>query len=107
MLKGIDVNQRIEFVSKDDVSEPKTVFILRPFSGIEMVSMSQFFDSGKMALSGDGVVAFLEKAIVEIKNFKDGLSVKEAIQQLSGNVLGELVNEIASINNLTGQDQKN
>ena len=107
MLKGIDVNQRIEFVSKDDTSEPKTVFILRPFSGMEMVSMSRFFDSGKMTLTGEGLTAFLEKSIVEVKNFKDGLSVKEIIQQLSGAVLGELVSEIAGINNLTGQDQKN
>lgn len=107
MLKGIDVNQRIEFVSKEDKSDPKTVFVLRPFSGIEMVSMSQFFDSGKMTLSGDGIVAFLEKSIVEVKNFKDGMSVKEIISQLSGAVLGELVNEIAAINNITGQDQKN
>lgn len=107
MLKGIDVNQRIEFVSKEDKSDPKTVFVLRPFSGIEMVSMSQFFDEGKMVLSGEGILSFLEKSVVEIKNFKEGLSVKEILSQLSGVVLGELVNEISLINNLTGQDQKN
>lgn len=107
MLKGIDISQRIEFVSKTDQSDPKTVFVLRPFTGIEMVSLSQFFDAGKMTMTGNGIVEFIEKAIVEVKNYKEGLTVRQVIESLSGQVIGELVSEISIINNLTEQDRKN
>lgn len=100
MIKAIDPNARIEFVSSSDVGEPKTVFILRPLSGIEMMQFSE----GKQ----DDVFKMLISSIVEVKNFPvEGLSVPEITNSLNLTVLAELIQKVNSLNNLTEQEAKN
>jgi hypothetical protein len=107
MLQGININERIEFISKDDNSEPKTIFVLKPFSGVDMLNISQQFKDGRLILSGEEILTILEKSIVEIKNFSEAIPIKEIISRLPGTILGELITKIGIINNLTKEDQKN
>ena len=108
MLQGIDVNKRIEFTSTHDTTDPKTVFVFQPLSGASMFSIAKFAKNDILEISGDDVLGFLEKSIVEIKNFGNAsLSVKEVLQILPSNVLAELFKKMAEINNLTEQDKKN
>lgn len=94
MLKGIDVNQRIEFISKYDTSEPKTIFILKPLSSFEMMEL------GKL----ESIEFYLEKSIVEVKNF-NGLDIKGSLSAISVKVLGELIECINKINKLSDEEE--
>jgi hypothetical protein len=94
MLKGIDVNQRIEFVSKYDDTEPKTVFVLKPLSSLEMMTLG----------TNESIEFYLEKSIVEVKNF-DNKSVKEAISSVNVKVLGELIEQINRLNKLSDEQE--
>ncbi len=98
MIKGIDVNQRIEFLSKFDNSEPKTVFVLRPLSGFEMMEFSE----GRK----EDIYNMILKSVVEVKNFEDN-NIEKAINSLGIRVIGELIQFINEINNITEQDAKN
>lgn len=100
MIKVIDVNSRIEFVSSFDKTEPKTVFYLKPLSGIEMMS---FTDGHK-----EDIFNMVISSVVDVKDYPvEGKTVSEIINSLSITVLGELITKINSINNVTEQDQKN
>lgn len=95
MLSGIDVNQRIEFISSWDTTEPKTVFVFKPLAGFEMIKLSEV---------GFDVQQFLEKTIVEIV----GVADKSAfLNSLSVKILGELINKANEINKITEQETKN
>lgn len=107
MLKGIDVNERIEFVSKEDVSDPKTVFVFKLLSGAEMIGFSRFMEDGQLKLSGDNVIDFIDNSIVEIKNFSNDLPKRSVISSLPANILTELFTQISKINNLSKGDEKN
>ena len=96
MIKGIDVNQRIEFISKTDTEEPKTVFILQPLAGLSMVE-----------LHGKKMVDILDASIVEVRNFVPEIPKLEIIKSLSVGIITELMEEVSSINQVTGQDRKN
>ena len=69
MLKGIDINKRIEYISKEDKEEEKTVFVLKPLSGADMLSLTKFVDGNNMQLSGDDILAIFptEKLIEKDK----------------------------------------
>lgn len=99
MLEGIDVSQRIEFVSTKDKTEPKTVFVLRPLSGIDRINIRQ--NSSKSAIE-----AILETSIVEIRHGKD-LSVKDYIKTLDIDVINEIVGKINDISDIKDDDRKN
>lgn len=99
MITGIDVNQRIEYVSKYDRSEPKTIFVLRPLSGIEMLQFSE----GKQ----EDILNMLRKSIVEVKNYKDNTSIDEIVSSFSLPIVGELIQKVNIINNFTEQEAKN
>ena len=107
MLKGIDINQRIEFSSKSDDSEPKTIFIFKPMSAEDMLNFAGDGDNGQLKLSGSKIFSFLEMSIVEIKNYEPVGTVASILRTLPPMVITELVQESASINKITGQDQKN
>jgi hypothetical protein len=105
MLKGINVNQRIEFVSSKDTEEPKTVFVLRPLTGEEKAN---FNDDGSIKLAGTRIYDFLSLAVVEIKNYEVEGTVREKLVSIKDDsVIAEIINEIGKISNMTGQDQKN
>ncbi len=107
MLEGIDINQRIEFSLKADVTEPKTVFILKPLSGSDMFNFSSHVSDGKMSLSGDRIIDLLEKSVVEIKHYKDNLTVAEALKTLKIDSLAELLEKVNSLNNISEEEAKN
>jgi hypothetical protein len=105
MLKVIDVNQRIEFVSKYDNDEIKTVFVLKPLTGEDRAN---FFDNGTATLSGTKLYDYLSSAVVEIKNIDgDGNIRSKLVSIKDDNVIAELVTKIGEMNNMTRQDQKN
>ena len=105
MIKGIDVNQRIEFISKFDTEEPKTVFVIRPLNGEEKSNMQE---QGKVKLSGTRMYDFLALTIVDIKNCQTEGTIREKLIAIKDdNVILELIKEIGAINNMTEQDEKN
>lgn len=106
MLQPIDADLRIEFISKEDISEPKTVFTLRPLTSREMFSFASDSDNGQLKLVGDKIFKFLELSVVSISNFKEG-EINTLLNNLPPSVIAELVQEVGRINKMTGQDQKN
>lgn len=97
MLEGIDVNQRIEFISSKDITEPKTVFVLRPLSGIERMNLvKQDFSIDKI----------LGTAIVEIRNNKN-IPVVEYLNVLGLDVLNELLRKVNEISHIEENLKKN
>lgn len=103
MIKGIDVNQRVEFSFPDDV-EPKTIFVFRPLDSAEQMEMVN--EDGTVNIGGKNVFPYLEKVIVEVKNFAT-TEVKLALRQVPPGKLAELIKFSGSMNNLSEQDQKN
>lgn len=97
MLKGIDVNQRIEFISKEDISEPKTIFILRPLTGFEMMELQSLS-------TAEDLFKLVRKSIVEITNGESDLD--KMILNLPVATVSELVVFILKLNNLTEADKK-
>lgn len=106
MLQPIDVNERFEYVSKEDTGEVKTIFVFKPISTKEMFSFAGSSENGQLKLNGDNIFKFLEISIAEIKNYKEG-SVKDLLDTFSASVIAELVQEAGRLNKMTGQDQKN
>lgn len=97
MITGIDVNQKIEFTSSFDTNEPKTIFVIKPFSGID-----------KIELNGKGMAEILDKAIIEIKNLPEGKNKLDFIKSIeSPDVIAQLLEQVANINNITRQEAKN
>lgn len=94
MLYGVDINQRVEFISSRDISDPKTVFVLRPLGGLELARI------------GDTDKALIE-AIVEIRNMPDGMTKEDYVSSLDSISLWELVSKANVLNKVTGQDEKN
>ena len=104
MIKGIDLNQRVEYVSKYDNSEPKTVFIFKPLSASEMIDT--IGSESSTYLKGSKIIEYLDLVICEIKNaeFTDKKTYLDSLPSL---VVSELVSESSSMNNMTASDQKN
>lgn len=105
MKKAINVKQRFDFSLSSDKEEPKTIFVLRPLSGVEMVELSNFVKDGQLQLNESNISSILTKSIVEIKNYEVS-DVKEAIRTLDVSDITELVMEIGKINNITESDKK-
>jgi hypothetical protein len=103
MIKGIDVNQRIEFSFVDDI-EPKTIFVFRPLDSVEQMEMVS--EDGSVKIGGKDIFPYLEKVIVDVKNFTTN-DVKAALRQVPPVKLAELIKFSGTINNVSGQDQKN
>lgn len=99
MLYGIDINQRIEFVSKYDKDEPQTVFIFKPLSGSDVFSLQGEQDHF--------IIRVLNKSIVEIKNIPNNLKKEEYINTLPSKVLNELFDKFNEINQISDDDKKN
>ena len=95
MIKTININERIEFISQFDTTEPKTVFVFRPLSGLEMIKLSE----GSLDIE-----RFLNAAILEIKGVEDKAAF---IKTLEAKVLGELVNKANEVCEITKAEIKN
>lgn len=107
MLKGISVNERVELVSEFDDSEPKTIFVIRPLNGEERQNFLNPADD-KIHLVGTRLYDFLEIAVVEIRNYDLGTTVREKLVSLKDDrVITWLIKEAGKLNNMTEQDAKN
>lgn len=108
MLKGVDARQKINFVSKQDTEEPKTIFVLRPLTGMAMMDMSDMLVDGKMVFKGDDIIKMLDNSIEDIQNHPDmeTMGKIEVIKHLEVSILTELMDEITKINNLSDSDKK-
>lgn len=106
MIKGIDVNQRIEFSSVNDADEPKTIFVFRPLTAAEMMELVSDSDGNEVKLVGAKIFNFLEKCIVEVKNYPAG-EIKDVLSTLPMEVITELIKEMDRINKMSRQDSKN
>jgi hypothetical protein len=102
MLKGISSKQRIEFVSSVDESDPKTTFILRPLTCLEMMEMADLNAKGQIA----SITFYLTRSIVEVKNFSCS-AVDEVIKEIDSSTMAELINELNRINHVSGEERKN
>jgi len=105
MLVGIDLNQRIEF-SLDSDTEPKTVFVLRPLSAMEGLDLGEVKDGDKAKTAGQATIDFIDKCLVEVKNFSPEMEKRKVIESLSVSVLTELIKKVTEINNITAEDKK-
>lgn len=106
MITGIDVNQRIEYVSKYDDGETKTVFVMRPLTGEERNNLSD--ENKEVKLVGTKIYDFLEKCIVEIRNFSIQGTIRQQLNSIMDEkVIVELITEGGKLSNMTRQDQKN
>ena len=102
MLKGIDIRQRIEFVSKKDESEPKTVFVLQPMSTLDKMQFSTMISEDY----SKALRFYLKKSIISITNFISN-DIDEAIEMLDMDVMDELTKELNKINNVSDEERKN
>lgn len=118
MIKGIDINQRINFSFKNDQSEPKTVFVLRPLSPTEFSEFSKFDPETKTAIvSKDSIISVLCNAVDEIRNYqigektidsaKDKETKREVFMSLPMAELNEVFSEIIAMNKLGDIEAKN
>ncbi|NCU42401.1 MAG: hypothetical protein EOM19_06840 [Candidatus Moranbacteria bacterium] len=105
MKKAISTKQRIEYVLKSDDSDPKTIFVLKPLSGVEMIELSGFIKDGQLQLNTENITSMLKKSIVEIKNYEIS-NIEEAIKSLDVSDITELFMKVGEINNLTESDKK-
>jgi hypothetical protein len=106
MIKGIDVNQRIEFSFSNDKDDPKTIFVFRPLTSAEMMDLASDAQGNTVKLAGSKIFEYLQLGIVEIKNYPV-TDVKEALKTLPMDVITELVREMGRMNNMTEQEAKN
>ena len=98
--KGIDVRQRIEFISSIDNIEPKTVFVLRPLSSLEKTVFLSMTDRK------ESVLFYITNSIVEIKD-SEFESKEDAINSIDDVTLGELLSKINEINGISKEEAKN
>jgi len=98
MLRGIDPNERHEHISKYDLDEPKTVFVLKPLSALDMP---------ENLVTREDMLQMLSSAVVEIKNMPAGIDKDAYLRRLDVLSLGELIGVCNKLNGLTGQETKN
>lgn len=100
MLKGIDARQRVEFSASND-TEPKTVFVLKPLTSLEMMSFVGIENDQMKSMK-----AYLKYSIVEVKNYHIQ-NIDDLIDSLDPKTLGELILEINKLNNVGSSEAKN
>lgn len=100
MITGIDINQRIEVTLDSDKTEPKTVFVVRPLSGMDRIVIGT--DESDVPVA----VKILSRSIVEIKNNND-IPVNEFLYMLSIDDLNGLLGKVNELNEITDEEVKN
>ncbi len=111
MLPIIDANQRIEFSISTD-QDPKTIFILKPLSGIQQFGLSRNLirnENGTYTTTEDYASKLLNLAIVEIKNpdINDAYELEKYISNLNVSAVSELISKISEMTFVTEEERKN
>lgn len=101
MLKSIDIKQRIEWSDPEDVTEPKTIFVLRPLTSSEMLSLADGGDASKKT------VGLIVASIVEVRNFGGETDIKTIVDSLPLTTMTSLSQKVAEINHLGAETRKN
>lgn len=96
MLTAIDLNKRVEFISKYDIEEPKTIFLLKLLTVFEMMEYSDLDESERM-------LDFICDCVAEVKGVEDK---REFIKSMEMKVIAELFQKCIEINKLTDEDKK-
>src|SRR3990167_1626321 len=102
MIEGLSLSERIEFTSSKD-TDPKTVFVLKPLSGLDRIDLSSNMRAGERVLNSASARLVLELSIVEVRNWKEEKQVKEIIEVLPAEIITELLDRIVNLNQL-GKD---
>jgi hypothetical protein len=97
MIRGIDINERTEFTYSKDTADVKTVFVLRPLTGAEMLDFTG---------TREDILKMVRMSVVEVKNL-DGSADADLIDKLDIGVLGELIQAVNKVCQLTPGDAKN
>jgi hypothetical protein len=115
MLAGISKEERHEFVSSLDVTEPKTIFIIGNIPARmkikfaqDAASANQNAGSGGFKFTGD----FIEVVLAGLKEIQNGHDViteitDEVLGRIPMEVLVELVGEIFKVNVVGSEEKKN
>jgi hypothetical protein len=116
MLKGIAINETVDFVSAQDKDEPKTVFVLGNISHEQKMKLflgSITLTEGNVDLgnfSGDKIFDILLAGVRSIKNL-DGVDIpvvtKEALEKIPFLVLVEVLGKVVEINQVGEVERKN
>ena len=106
MIKCIDLKEREEFISTQDTTEPKTVFVLKPLSSMDRGKIITRFDNGDNV---DAMFATVAACLVEIRNGDDVVKdiTEETLKSVPLEVVIEIHNRILDRNTLLEQDRKN
>lgn len=103
MIQGIDVTQRIEFVDPNDTGDPKTVFVLRPLTASEILTLRYSTTDNAMRIFNT-----IKASIVEAKNYFKSFEDKDKlVDSLPMNLITSLSLKIAEINHLQAEEIKN
>ncbi len=109
MIEGLDVNERIEYSLTADKGDVKTIFVFRPLDSVEQMNMVN--DDGTVAAGAKFIFPYLNKVIVEIRNFKlkgkDMTVVEEILPLIKPDYLTELLKFSQSLNGVSEQLAKN
>lgn len=113
-MLGIDAKETVEFVSKKDVGDAKTIFILRNFLNSDRlkIGLGSSGSDGKFNIEKfkDKIFDIIMAGVVTIKNLggKDypGMSL-ELLEVIPFDVLTELFEKIWSINFPSEAETKN
>jgi hypothetical protein len=106
MIKMIDINERHEFVSKLDKSEPKTVFVLKNLNSIEYGNaMLKFGESQPV----EAMASVIRACLIEIRQGGEVIKdiTDDLIKSIPLQVLNEIQIEIMVKNTLSEDDAKN
>lgn len=106
MIKFIDMKDREEFISSQDATEPKTVFVLKPLSSMDHGKTIRRYEE-QMQL--DAMFETVKACLVEIRNGEAVIKdiTDDVIKSIPLNVIIELMDRIMAKNTLSGQDTKN
>ena len=114
MIEGLDLNQRLTFVSDDDKGDPKTEFIFRPLKGSEKINISALYNGGAVRMTGYFLLGMIKAAVVEIKNPDLNRETPEStdalmayLDRLPAGIIVEFGGRIQDLLELSGEEAKN
>lgn len=114
MLEGILITDTVNFSSKTDKSDPKSVFVLRPLSGLEVIEALGYQKTEEEANGKQKIIKtrescefMLKHSVIETHNFFNELKLPDRISRMPFDVIMEIVGEIEKISLLGAEEEKN
>jgi len=108
MLKGISLNEVLEYSSVKDEGEPKTIFLIGNITHKDKIRLFDGMDTSKVAMSKAFDVLKIGLRGIKNLNGKDYESITEEVLELIPfEVIGELLGKIVEFNRLGEAERKN